>query len=180
MVSKPWKVLSQESAQQNGNRLKSARQHSFFTFAQNLPIMQKCLLTFAVVFLLIKMVSAQTETPLELSATTNQTPSFILTDPKEVLKHEGELVVVEGCVASATLMENINGKPLFINMFDPYPRNLFSVVIWGQDQAYFLLAAGYDKKKVRISGMVEKSKTKERYTISLRNPKQITILGDCQ
>ncbi len=89
-------------------------------------------------------------------------------------------MVVEGCVASATLMENINGKPLFINMFDPYPRNVFSVVIWGQDQANFLSAAEYDKKMVRISGMVEKSKTKERFTISLRNSKQITILGDCK
>jgi len=141
--------------------------------------MQKSILTFAVVLLLAKVVSAQTETPLELSATTHQTPSFILTDPKEVIKHEGELVSVEGCVASAILMENINGKPLFINMFDPYPRNLFSVVIWGKDQANFLSAAEYDKKKVRISGMVEKSKTKESFTISLRNPKQITILGDC-
>ena len=142
--------------------------------------MQKYFLTFPIVLLLINVVSAQTETPMELSVTTNQTPSFILTDPKEVLKHEGELVVVEGCVASATLMENINGKPLFINMFDPYPHNLFSVVIWDKDQANFLNAAEYDKKMVRISGMLEKSKNKERFTISLRDSKQITILGDCK
>ncbi len=142
--------------------------------------MQKLMLAFATVLWIANIASAQTETPLELSATTNQTPSFILTDPKEVLKHEGELVSVEGCVASAILMENINGKPLFLNMFDPYPRNLFSVVIWGQDQANFLSAAEYDKKMVLISGMVEKSKDKERFTISLRNPKQITILGDCK
>ncbi len=142
--------------------------------------MQKLMLAFATVLWIANIASAQTETPLELSATTNQTPSFILTDPKEVLKHEGELVSVEGCVASAILMENINGKPLFLNMFDPYPRNLFSVVIWGQDQANFLPATEYDKKMVRISGMVEKSKAKERFTISLRNSKQITILGDCK
>ncbi|MFN0215477.1 MAG: hypothetical protein ACKVT2_14560 [Saprospiraceae bacterium] len=142
--------------------------------------MQKCFLTFVVVLQLIHLVSAQIETPLELSITANQAPAFVITDPKEVLKHEGELVVVEGCVASATLMENANGKPLFINMFDPYPHNLFSVVIWGQDQSSFLSAAEYNQKMVRISGMVEKSKKNERFTINLRNPQQITILGDCK
>ncbi len=142
--------------------------------------MQKCFLALSMVLWLSNVSSAQVEAPLELSVTTSSDRSFILTDPNEVLKHEGELVVVEGCVASAILMENINGKPLFINMFDPYPSNLFSVVIWGQDQAHFLSAAEYDKKMVRISGMVEKSKNKERFTISLRNPKQITILGDCK
>lgn len=142
--------------------------------------MQKCFLAFAMVLWLSNVSFAQTEAPLELSVTTSSDRSFILTDPKEVLKHEGELVVVEGCVASAILMENINGKPLFINMFEPYPHNLFSVVIWGQDQHNFLSATEYDKKLVRISGMVKKSKEKERFTISLRNSKQITILGDCK
>ena len=142
--------------------------------------MQKCFLAFAMVLWLANAGFAQVEAPLELSVTTSSDRSFILTDPKEVLKHEGELVGVEGCVAGAILMENVNGKPLFINMFDPYPHNLFSVVIWGQDQSQFLSAAEYDKKLVRISGMVEKSKNKGRFTINLRNPKQITILGDCK
>ncbi|MDO8367865.1 MAG: hypothetical protein Q7T20_13775 [Saprospiraceae bacterium] len=142
--------------------------------------MQKWLLAFAMVLLLIKVVSAQTETPLELSATTNQTPSFILTDPKEVLKHEGELVVVEGCVASAKLKNQVNGKPIFLDLFVVYPDNIVTAAIWEKDQPKFLSAADYDKKMVRITGMAEKRKNQDRITISLREPKQITILGDCK
>ncbi|MBC7775496.1 MAG: hypothetical protein H7246_08655 [Phycisphaerae bacterium] len=148
--------------------------------------MQKLLLAFTAILWLTKVVSAQTETPLELSATTNQTPSFILTDPKEVLKHDGELVSVEGCVASAKLKEQVNGKPIFLDMFVAYPNNILTVAIWEDDQPKFLSAAEYDKKMVRITGKAKKKEfaqpgkaPQERVTISLHDPKQITILGDC-
>ncbi len=76
--------------------------------------MQKSILVFAVMLWLVNVALAQTGQPLELSVTTTPNPTFILTDPKEVLKHEGEFVTVEGCVASAVLKEDLNGKPLFI------------------------------------------------------------------
>ena len=106
-------------------------------------------------------------------------PSVVFTDPKEIIRHEGEIVALEGCVAGATLQSQSNGKPLFINMFDPYPRNLFTVVIWGSDQHKFLTASEYNQKMVRITGLLEKSPKQGRLTISLRKPEQIKILGIC-
>lgn len=142
--------------------------------------MQKYLLLIAAALCCANLAFAQTEAPLELSATTSNRPDFILTDPQEIIKHEGEFISLEGCIVSASLRSETNGKPLFINLFDPYPRNLFSVIIWGDDQHKFLSAADYTQKMVRITGRLEKGKNGGRPSIHLKESKQITILSDCK
>lgn len=124
---------------------------------------------------------------LALAQNEAQTASFILTDPNEVLKHENELVVVEGCVMSAKRMDQVNGKPIFLDMFAAYPNNVLTIAIWEEDQSKFQGPEAYDKKRVRVSGRAKKRATpsegktaQERVTISLHDPKQITILEDCQ
>ncbi|MFN0176891.1 MAG: hypothetical protein ACKVU0_19775 [Saprospiraceae bacterium] len=149
--------------------------------------MQKCFLAFAMVLWLANVSFAQTEAPLELSVTTSSDRSFILTDPQEVLKHEGELVVVEGCVINASWKEQVKGRPIFLDMFDAFPNNILTVAIWEEDQAQFLAASEYHQKMVRVTGKAKKRAAKpsdkapmDRVTISLHDPKQITILGDCK
>ena len=148
--------------------------------------MQKILLSLALVMSLVSMAKAQTDRTLQEIDSLTASPKFIITDPQEVLKHDNELIVVEGCVVKASLKENVKGKPIFMDMFVAYPNNVLTIAIWEEDQAQFLSAADYQQKKVRVSGRAKKKtytnagKTQERVTISLHNPNQITILEDCK
>lgn len=149
--------------------------------------MQKCFLGFLAILLLADLAKAQTDNPLQASDSLATDRTFILTDPLEILKHDGELITVEGCVVRATLKEQVKGKPIFLDMFVAYPNNVLTIAIWEEDQFKFLAAADYQQKMVRVTGRAKKKaatqpgKTPpERITISLHDPKQITILGDCQ
>lgn len=111
---------------------------------------------------------------------------FILTSPQAVLQQEGALVTVEACVESAKLADWVSGKPIFLNLFDDYPANEVAAVIWEENHDKFLPPTDYQQKMVRITGKVKlKTSTqpgktpKTRATISLHDPQQITILGDC-
>ncbi len=123
-------------------------------------------------------ISAQTTTPAVDS--TQERPAFIITDPKEVVNHEGELISIEGGIVKASFNDRLKGKPIFLDMFASYPNNLFSVVIWESNQAEFLPALEYNQKTVRITGRPMRKKNQERLSIELHNPKQITILGPCK
>ncbi len=136
--------------------------------------------------LLNSLAKAQTDNPLQASDSISADRSFILTDPQEVLKHDGELISVEGCVVRASLKEQVKGKPIFLDMFVAYPNNVLTIAIWEEDQSKFLTAAEYQQKMVRVTGKAKKKvntqpgkNPTERITISLHDPKQITILGDC-
>ncbi len=148
--------------------------------------MYKFLLSVAALLCLATSIQAQTYDSLELSIRTTPDRSFILTDPHEVLKHDNELVTIEGCIVSAKLVDRVKGKPIFLDFFVAYPNNMVSAAIWEEDQPNFLPAADYNQKLVRITGRVKiKASTQtgkgpeQRATISLHDPKQITILGDC-
>lgn len=146
--------------------------------------MQKCIFLFAM--LLSQTALAQTD-PLQTSDSLSADKSFILTDPREVLKHDGELITVEGCVVRASLKEQVKGKPIFMDMFVPYPDNVLTIAIWEDDQSKFLSAAEYQQKIVRVTGKAKKKTysppgkaPQERVTISIKEAKQITILQDCK
>jgi hypothetical protein len=134
--------------------------------------------SFLLLWLCWSSLSAQTDTPAV--DTTLERLGFILTDPQEIVKHEGELISIEGCIVKASFNDRLKGKPIFLDMFAPYPNNPFSVVIWESNQAEFLPALEYNKKMVRITGRLVRKKNQERLSIELHNPKQINILGPCK
>ena len=159
---------------------------SFFTFARNHLIMQKSMLLLTTLLLLSQFALAQTD-PLQKSDSLSADRSFILTDPQEVLKHDGELITVEGCVVRASLKEQVKGKPIFMDMFVAYPENVLTIAIWEEDQPNFLQASDYQQKVIRVTGKAKKKTytppgkaPQERITISIKEAKQITILRDCQ
>lgn len=148
--------------------------------------MYKYLFTFSAFFLLIQTSGAQTEDSLKLGLPAPNSTSFILKDPQEVLQHDNELITVEGCIVKASLKDQLKGKPIFLDMFEAYPDNTLSLAIWEENQPQFLPAADYQQKWVRVTGRAKKKTftqagkaPRERVTISLHDPKQITILGDC-
>ena len=59
-----------------------------------------------------------------------------LTAP-EAQRHVGEHATVCGIVASTRYSPKTKGQPTFLNFDSPYPRQIFTVVIWGGDRPKF-------------------------------------------
>lgn len=53
----------------------------------------------------------------------------------EAAKHIGEHETVCGAVASEHTATSSRGTPTFINLGQPYPRQIFTVLVWGDDRA---------------------------------------------
>ena len=57
--------------------------------------------------------------------------------PDQAPLHIGENATVCGVVASTRYAAGTKGQPTFLNFDLPYPRQIFSVVIWGSDRPKF-------------------------------------------
>jgi hypothetical protein len=55
----------------------------------------------------------------------------------EAKNHVGETATVCGRVASIHFAEKTKGLPTFMNLDMPYPRQIFTIVIWGADRLKF-------------------------------------------
>ena len=56
---------------------------------------------------------------------------------REAKNHVGEEATVCGMVASAHYAASSRGRPTFINLDQPYPNQIFTIVIWEEDRAKF-------------------------------------------
>jgi len=54
----------------------------------------------------------------------------------EAKNHVGETATVCGRVASAHFAEKTKGLPTFMNLDMPYPKQIFTIVIWGAERTY--------------------------------------------
>ena len=52
----------------------------------------------------------------------------------EAGKHVGERATVCGAIASEHTAKNSKGTPTFINLDRPYPSQVFTLLIWGDDR----------------------------------------------
>jgi hypothetical protein len=55
----------------------------------------------------------------------------------EAKNHVGEKATVCGTVASTHCAEKSKGQPTFLNLDEPYPKQIFTIVIWGKDRPKF-------------------------------------------
>jgi hypothetical protein len=69
---------------------------------------------------------------------------------QDAKNHIGENVTVCGTVASEHFAANTKGKPTFINLDEPYPKQVFTIVIWGSDRSAF----GQIPTKLCITGTI--------------------------
>jgi len=51
--------------------------------------------------------------------------------------HGGERATVCGTVASARYAEKSKAQPNFLNLDEPYPKQIFTILIWGDDRSKF-------------------------------------------
>ena len=75
--------------------------------------------------------------------------------PEDTARHLGETATVCGVVASAKFLSDRRSQPTLLNLGKPYPDQLFTAVIWGEDRAKFgtpeKLLAG---KRICVTGQI--------------------------
>jgi hypothetical protein len=71
----------------------------------------------------------------------------------EAKDHVGENATVCGKVVSTRFADRSRGQPTFLNLDEPYPNQIFTIVIWGSDRAKFGdPETKYREKQVCASG----------------------------
>jgi hypothetical protein len=74
----------------------------------------------------------------------------------EAKNHLGENATVCGQVVSAHFAATSRGRPTFLNLDEPYPNQIFTIVIWGSDRAKFgSPESTYKGKDICASGPIE-------------------------
>jgi DNA/RNA endonuclease YhcR with UshA esterase domain len=69
--------------------------------------------------------------------------------------HIGEQATVCGKVASTRYAATTRGKPTFLNLAKPYPNQVFTVLIWGENREKFgTPEVRYREKQVCVTGKV--------------------------
>jgi DNA/RNA endonuclease YhcR with UshA esterase domain len=80
-----------------------------------------------------------------------------------------------GTVASATYAIRTKGRPTFLNLDQPYPKQIFTVLIWGSDRNKFKNPPEtfFKGKRICVTGTIEDYKGKPE--IVVHGPDQITV-----
>ena len=63
-----------------------------------------------------------------------QTKKITAADAKD---HIGDRATVCGKVAGTHYAKNSKGEPTFLNLDEPYPKEIFTILIWGSDRVKF-------------------------------------------
>ena len=94
----------------------------------------------------------------------------------DAAKHIGEVQTVCGMVASSKFSSQSNKQPTFINLDQPYPNQIFTILIWGSDRSKFPEPPEdlYMGKKICVKGMIKAFRGKPEVIVD--DPSQITIV----
>ena len=91
--------------------------------------------------------------------------------------HIGEKATVCGTVVSTHYARSSHGEPTFLNLDEPYPNQIFTVVIWGDEREHFEEPeVTYKGKQVCVTGKIKEYRGVAE--MILYTPKQIKIRGN--
>lgn len=92
----------------------------------------------------------------------------------EAKDHVGERAIVCGKVVSARYAARSNGQPTFLNLDEPYPNQIFTILIWGEDRPKFGTPESlYRDANVCVSGKI--SNYRGTPEIVATEPSQIVV-----
>ena len=96
-------------------------------------------------------------------------------NPIDAHKFIGMEKTVCGTVASATYAIRTKGRPTFLNLDQPYPKQIFTVLIWGSDRNKFKNPPEtfFRGKRICVTGIIESYRGKPE--IIVRGPDQIVV-----
>ena len=73
----------------------------------------------------------------------------------EAKNHVGEKTTVCGKVASTHFASGSKGQPTFLNLDEPYPKEIFTILIWGSERPKFGKPEDtYRNKDICVTGKV--------------------------
>jgi hypothetical protein len=98
--------------------------------------------------------------------------------PTEAHKYIGKVKTVCGKVTSATFAARTKGQPTFLNLDQPYPNQVFTIVIWGSDRKKFSNAPEvlFRDKVICVTGKIKAYRGKPEIIVD--DPSQIVIKTD--
>lgn len=107
---------------------------------------------------------------ISLSASA-QTKTITAADAKN---HIGERTTVCGKVVSSRYADRSKSQPTFLNLDEPYPKQIFTIVIWGDDRSKFGEPENkYSDKRICVTGKITSYRGSPEIVAS--NPKEIEI-----
>ena len=90
----------------------------------------------------------------------------------EAKDHVGEVRTVCGKVASTHYASGSKGQPTFLNLDEPHPKEVFTILIWGSDRAKFgAPETKYKDARVCVTGKI--TSYREKPEIIATEPSQI-------
>jgi DNA/RNA endonuclease YhcR with UshA esterase domain len=73
----------------------------------------------------------------------------------EAKDHVGETATVCGSVVSTRYATGTKGQPTFLNLDKPYPNQVFTVLIWGENRSKFgAPESEYKGKQICVTGKI--------------------------
>ena len=95
--------------------------------------------------------------------------------PEDAAKFTGQQMTVCGTVASAHYAARSKGQPTFLNLNKPYPKQIFTVLIWGSDRGKFEEPPEvlYSGKEICVTGMIRSYRGGPE--IIVKDPSQINV-----
>jgi hypothetical protein len=92
---------------------------------------------------------------------------------EDAAHHVGETATVCGVVASAKFDADLQSQPTFLDFGKPYPDQVFTAVIFGDDRKKFgTPEVSLHGKRVCVSGKIEEKRGLPEIVVS--DPKQLT------
>ena len=78
-------------------------------------------------------------------------------NPKEAHQHLGENQTVCGIVASTHFVSSSKRQPTFLNLDQPYPNQIFTILIWGENRPKFKEAPEkyFKGKRICVTGIIK-------------------------
>ena len=94
--------------------------------------------------------------------------------PAQAKDHFGQTATVCGEVVTGSYADSSKGHPTFLNLDKPYPNQIFTVVIWGENRTKFgKPEEDYKGKRVCVTGKITAYAGKPEIVVS--DPKQMTV-----
>jgi hypothetical protein len=91
----------------------------------------------------------------------------------EAAAYIGQTATVCGNVVSTKYAYRSKGQPTFLNLDEPYPRQIFTALVWGSDRpAFGAPETTYSGKSICVTGQIKSYRGKPE--IIVRRPSQIT------
>jgi hypothetical protein len=94
----------------------------------------------------------------------------------EAKDHIGEVRTVCGKVVSTHYATSSKGQPTFLNLDEPYPKEVFTILIWGSDRAKFgTPETKYKDERVCVTGKITSYRGKPEIHTCKTSPSRATI-----